>query len=230
MTAKKVAKTIKKPEPVPMVSEVAVPALKSKEPWYIALLAAGLVLLAGCAVLALPGDMSGLEQRIFAAVNSVDLPDWVASQVAKPLSNAVWGMGGLVIVLLLVPKFRWRAWQYAVAAGSAYTFAFIIEHLVDRGRPAGLPYDVVLRASQDGPGFPSGHVAVLTALGLTLWPFVAWPWRILIVLLIGAEAWSRVFLGVHAPLDVVGGVAAGAVVVGVIHSLPRKLRSFFRLG
>jgi membrane-associated phospholipid phosphatase len=206
------------------------PEPKSKQPWYIGLLIAGLLILIGTTLLALPGDMPHFEQRAFALINDVHLPDWVTSQVAKPLSNAVWGMVGLVAVLLLVPKFRWRAWQYAAAAGATYVFVYIIEHIVDRGRPADLPYDVILRASQDGPGYPSGHVAVLTALVLMIWPFVAWPWRILLLALIAAEAWSRVFLGVHALLDVVGAVGAGAVVVGGIYLLPRKIKSFFRLG
>lgn len=155
---------------------------------------------------------------------------WVTEQVAKPVSNAVWGIVGLVILLLLFPKYRLLAWQYAVAAGSAYVLVYIIEHLVGRARPIGLEsYEVVARATQGGPGFPSGHVAVIAALGLTIWPLVSWPWRVLILIFIGAEAWSRIFLGVHAPLDVVGGMAAAMVVVAIIHLTPAKIRKFFRI-
>lgn len=180
---------------------------------------------------ALLGTIDGLEQKVFNAANHVSLPDWVTNQAAKPLSNAVWGMVALVLVLLAFPKYRLLAWQYAVAAGSAYVLVFILEHLVDRARPIGLAsYEVISRAMQGGPGFPSGHVAVLTAIGLTIWPLVSWPWRVFIVVLIGAEAWSRVFLGVHAPLDVVGGLAAGMIVVGLIHLTPEKIRRVFRVG
>ena len=106
---------------------------------------------------------------------------------------------------------------------------YILEHLVDRARPLGLAsYEVIVRAVQGGPGFPSGHVAVLTALGLTLWPMVAWPWRIFIVALITTEAWARIFLGVHAPLDVLGGLAIGMGVVATIHLLPPENPQVFQ--
>jgi membrane-associated phospholipid phosphatase len=224
--SKPVAKT--KTEPAAAVTEPA--PVKSRKPWYIALFASGLLVLAVATYFALPGDMPGFEQSVFSAVNGVSAPDWVSAQVAKPISNAVWGMIALVGVLLLVPKFRMRAWRYAAAAGSTYIAVYILEHLIERGRPADLPYDVVLRAAQSGYGFPSGHVAVLTALVLTAWPFVAWPWRIVLAVLVIAEAWSRVFLGVHAPLDVIAGAAVGGAAVGAIHLLPGKVRSFFKLG
>jgi membrane-associated phospholipid phosphatase len=197
--------------------------------WYIALVVSGCVGLGLAAAIAWPGGMPGWEWRIFDIINDASLPVWITGQLAKPLSNAVWGMVGLVIILLLIPKFRLRAWQYAVAAGATYAAVFVLEHLIGRARPEGLGGELVLRAMQGGPGFPSGHVAVLTALVLTLWPFVAWPWRMLLVVLVVAEAWSRVYLGVHAPLDVVGGITVACVVVGIVHLLPSKLRAFFHI-
>ena len=215
------AETLKKEESNSKVSRLQL--------GYIILLVVGFIMLAVSAGLALPGRMSATELHIFHLINGVSLPSWVTSQLAKPISDAVYGMVGLVGLLLIFPKYRLLAWQYALAVGASYTGAFIVERLVDRARPAGMTYEVMLRAVQGGPGFPSGHVAVITALGLTIWPMVAWPWRVLIVLLIAAEAWSRLFLGVHAPLDVVGGVAVAMTAVGVIHLLPAKIRKIFKI-
>ena len=224
-----------KPKAVPappqkLQKEEEIPTPKSRRPWYVALLVAGVLLLVASTVLALLGTFDDLEQKAFAVINHANLPAWAANQVAKPVSNAVWGMGFLVLALLAVPKFRRLAWQYVVAAVATYTVVFGIEHLVDRARPADLAsYEPILRAMQGGPGFPSGHVAVLTALCLTVWPFVSWPWRVFMVVLVGVEAWARIFLGLHAPLDIVGGVAVAMAVVAVIHLLPAKIRKFFRL-
>ena len=216
--------------PTPPKIEEQQPQVSNRYIWYITLLVTGVLLLGGCIALAFLGTFDAWEVKAFNAINHVNLPTWVASQVAKPLSNAVWGMVGLVVFLLAFPKLRLTAWQYGVAGGSTYVAVYILEHLVDRARPLGLAsYEVIVRAVQGGPGFPSGHVAVLTALGLTLWPMVAWPWRIFIVALITTEAWARIFLGVHAPLDVLGGLAIGMGVVATIHLLPLKIRKFFKL-
>lgn len=223
-----------KSTPPKPAEETSVPAegmpANGRRKWYIVLLIVGLVVLAVATVLAATGVVGGLEQRLFALVNHAQLPGWLTEQLAKPVSNAVWGMVFLVTALLLVPKYRLIAWQYAVAAGSAYVTVYILEHVVDRARPVALEgYNAVLRASQDGPGYPSGHVAVLLALGLTAWPFISWPWRVFILVLVATEAWSRIFLGVHAPLDVVGAAGAAAAVVAVIHLLPEKIRKIFKI-
>lgn len=225
----KQAKTPQKPSAQPPQPEEAQPA-NGRRKWYIVLLVVGGVMLAASVFLAMAGWYDNVERRLFDLINHAYLPGWAAEQVAKPVSNAVWGMVFLVAALLLVPKYRLLAWQYAVAAGSARAAVAVLEYLVDRARPVALEgYDAVLRASQGGPGFPSGHVAVLTALVLTAWPLIAWPWRIVLVLLVLIEAWSRIFLGLHAPLDVVGGVAVAAVVVGTIHLLPGKIRKIFKI-
>ncbi|MET0779384.1 MAG: phosphatase PAP2 family protein [Candidatus Saccharimonadales bacterium] len=197
--------------------------------WFIILLVVGIALLGSTIAVAFGHTMPSWEHRIFAAINGVSIPDWVTSQLAKPISDAVYGIMALTGVLLLVPKYRRRAWQYAVAGGSAYVFTFIMEHIIDRARPEGLTHDVILRASQGGAGFPSGHVATLSALCLTAWFFVSWPWRIGLVILVGAEAWSRIFLGVHAPLDIAGAFGVACIVVAVLHLAPIKLRKFFFL-
>jgi len=202
----------------------------SRRPWYIALLVAGVLLLGASIAFALLGTVDAWDKKAFEFVNGAYFPDWVGAQLAEPISNAVWGMVGLVLILLAFPKFRFLAWQYAVAGGSAYVGTVILEHLITRPRPAGLDsYEVVQRAAQGGYGFPSSHVAVVAALGLTIWPLVSWPWRILTVILIAAVAWSRMFLGVHSPLDILGGIAVAMTVVGVIHLTPIKIRRFFKL-
>jgi len=210
----------------PLIEEIA---LADHRVWYLSLVGVGVVILGASSFFAMHHTMPGWEQHMFRAVNSVHAPHWVSSQIAKPLSDAVWGLVAVMFGALLVPKFRYRAWQYVAAIGSGFVLEFLIEHLIDRGRPEALLSDAVLRAHQGGPGFPSGHVTVLTALILAIWFYVAWPWRILLGAFVIAEMWCRVFLGVHAPLDVVAGVGCGMIVVGALHLLPGSVRKLLRL-
>lgn len=196
---------------------------------YVALLVIGVILLAVTGAIASGKKLTGWEHTLFVKINGAHLPDWVANQVAKPLSNAVWGIVGLAFVMLLFPKYRLMAWQYAVAGGGAFVFAAIVEQLVGRGRPEVLTHDLILRAHQGGAGFPSGHVSVLATVCLTMWAYVAWPWRVLLVFFVAAEAWSRLYLGVHSPLDIIGAIGVAFIVVSFLHLLPLKIRSIFKL-
>lgn len=63
----------------------------------------------------------------------------------------------------------------------------------------------------DDFGFPSGHVATTAAWSLGLAWFRRKPWRIgAAVTWIGLMALSRMYLGRHFPVDVVGGLVVGA--------------------
>jgi membrane-associated phospholipid phosphatase len=233
-TPKQTAAKPPKPAPTPPTR----PALKIEEPpeekytvrWgYVALMVVGIIILACAAAIASGKKMTGWEHTLFVKINGAHLPGWVANQVAKPLSNAVWGIVGLAGVMLAFPKYRLMAWQYVVAGAGAFVFEAIIEQIVGRGRPEVLTHDVILRAHQGGAGFPSGHVSVLATLCLTMWTYVSWPWRVLLVLFVGAEAWARLYLGVHSPLDIIGAIGVAFIVVSFLHLLPLKLRSIFRI-
>jgi membrane-associated phospholipid phosphatase len=61
-------------------------------------------------------------------------------------------------------------------------------------------------------------------------PYLPKMWRWIVpVAGIGAVAWSRMYLGLHAPLDIVGGFAIGMGVVAFIRVLPSKVSHFLRL-
>lgn len=86
------------------------------------------------------------------------------------------------------------------------------------------------RATARGPGFPSGH----TQATATFWGFLAWHhgrrwlWAVGAVM-VTAVGISRVWLGVHYPLDVAGGLAVGLVLaaVGVHVPAPRRPAAWF---
>ena len=73
--------------------------------------------------------------------------------------------------------------------------------------------------------FPSDHMTVFVSIGLTLLLDGA-RWRGLATLIAGlAVAWSRVFLGVHFPLDMLGAAAVVVVTYALITPVWRHVGS-----
>lgn len=78
-------------------------------------------------------------------------------------------------------------------------------------------------ATATGAGFPSGHAQS----SMTFWGYAAalsgraWVW-VVALLLIALVSSSRLYLGVHLPIDVIGGLAIGAVLVLIAAAIDRS--------
>ncbi len=188
----------------------------------ITLIAIGTIVLVFTAILALR-PLSGWEEALFIFLNGWQAPAFI-EVIARILSDIVWAIVfASIAIILFWPSKRVYGWNVGVAIGLAYVVSAIVERLVDRGRPdAVLPSDTVMRAHQDGMGFPSGHETAIVATVLILWPYLSRPWKIVAVMVCILVGWSRVFLGVHLPLDIVGGAAIACIVVGGLKILPES--------
>jgi len=99
----------------------------------------------------------------------------------------------------------------AIAGSAAWVGVKLIKPVVGRGRPDQHLDDVVIRGHpQSGLGYPSGHAAVAVALAMSAIP--PGPARLLALAGAAAVGTTRIHVGAHLPLDVVGGFAAGAIV------------------
>ncbi|SHE39226.1 Membrane-associated phospholipid phosphatase [Caldanaerobius fijiensis DSM 17918] len=104
----------------------------------------------------------------------------------------------------------------------------IFKELTAIKRPIGYPGIRSLAVSTAGGySFPSGHAQHATAFwGIIACYYKSRKWDIIAIALIAAVSFSRLYLGVHWPLDVVGGIAIGLALVYV--SLKAE-RFYYRL-
>lgn len=122
----------------------------------------------------------------------------------------------LLAVLLIVTRKNWkeRFYFFSLTVLLIILARGIITELIrffySRPRPFSvLEIQPLLQHGAAG-SFPSGHMAFYFALALAVF-FInkRWGWRFLVVALVIGLA--RIFVGVHWPLDIVGGIIIGIV-------------------
>lgn len=141
--------------------------------------------------------------------------------VLDGIFNIITSLGSVELYLLLLPLLYWCI-DKPLAQRLAYFFLFsaysnaALKNLFRHPRP--FEYDSrVLKldwapAEELGYGLPSGH----SQLAITAWGYLAtwirrqWMW-VLAVTLVTLIAFSRMYLGVHFPTDVLGGLLIGAI-------------------
>ena len=151
-------------------------------------------------------------------------------------SRASWAL--LLLALLLV--LRQRGWRFALLVVACIALAVLladqvssglIKHWVERPRPSHNP-DMeglvhLVRDYRGGPfGFVSSHAANAFAVTVLLGRMLAN--RLLNVLLLlwaALQCYSRIYLGVHYPGDILGGMLVGLMAATVVFALYGRTRA-----
>jgi membrane-associated phospholipid phosphatase len=181
-------------------------------------LAAGAVVLVLSALPVHADRVGAAEADAFRLVN--DLPD-----VPFPLVWVPMQLGNLLVVpaavLAALAFRRWRlAAGLALAGAGVYVLAKVVKRFVERGRPGDLLDEVVVRgAAPHGLGFVSGHIAVVTSLALVAWPWLPRWGRWAAGAAVAAVFLTRMYVGAHLPLDMIGGAALGVAVGALVRLL-----------
>ena len=160
---------------------------------------------------------AGWERATLHWAHAHALPYWLDRvMLAAPLA----GTNAVVLpVMLLVATWLWRqrhepmiGLQLLVVSAGSFLLNPAMKYLFDRLRPALYP----LRGMYFWASYPSGHAILTTALFFTIalllhrtrgwrWPFVVAAALVLII------CYSRLYLAVHWPTDLIGGLLIGVV-------------------
>ena len=174
----------------------------------------------GVSALLLKAGMLSWDKSVFRILNQVPA---AAASVLMPFSHLFLPAGIIAVVALAAVYVLARNRSVmpvaagAVAAGIAWVLVHVAKSLADRPRPYEVVANAVLRQEPaHGTSFPSSHTAVTLAVAIALVPFLARPLAAVGVGYAVLVGWSRVYLGVHYPLDVLAGAGIGMATGGVI--------------
>lgn len=168
--------------------------------------------------------LSGVEIAIFEFINA--LPNWLTPFFVLITNIATLGAVVAAGFVAIIGKKRRIGLAILLSGVIAWFVSNILKDVIGRARPNGFIDDAIVRYTDlaSGNGFPSGHSAVAAAIAMSLvliLPRRFAPILITLVLLVGV---SRVYLGVHLPLDVVGGWAIG-IIIGYIVDISLRVES-----
>ena len=104
----------------------------------------------------------------------------------------------------------------------------VLKNEIDRTRPSS---ENLLVRSESDPSFPSGHAVIVSAGAAILLLRFNKGKQIVFSIILGIEAllvsYSRIYVGVHYPLDVVGGILLGTGIACAVLASSRYLGPVF---
>jgi membrane-associated phospholipid phosphatase len=185
---------------------------------WTALAAAAATALAAWAVAG--GTVGSFERSVFRLVNG--LPDALRPVLYVFQLLGVLGVPLVVAAVALVL----RRWRLALGLVLLVPIKLLVEKnvlkaAVHRERPGTtIPHAVLRHVPSAGDSFPSGHAIIAFGMVVLLAPYLRHRWQLLVVLALALlNSIARVYLGAHAPLDVVGGALAGVTIGALLNFL-----------
>lgn len=155
-----------------------------------------------------------------------DLPDALAPYVWLPMQAGALGAPLAIGALVAARGDRTIGLRIAGTGVTAWAGAKALKKSTGRGRPGDHDDATVLRmgSADHGLGYPSGHAAVAATLVSALTGSQGGATRAFGVALAGVVGMSRIYVGAHYPLDVVGGYALGASITTAYHVVEGLVR------
>jgi undecaprenyl-diphosphatase len=168
------------------------------------------VTVAGFALILSIPTLVTADANAFLFVNRFYMPDPVAVfGIITTLGSVPVGL--LWVLGLVAFRRRGLALYVLVAVLLELALVTVLKDVAMRPRPYETLMNVQFSMPQSGSSFPSGHAAIAFAVAMAIGVRER-PYLPLLLLIAVAVAFSRVYIGVHYPLDVVAGSVIGAVI------------------
>ncbi len=131
-------------------------------------------------------------------------------------------------LILILSQSGWRRKLYWFAEGAMAIIVSrgivteIIRFFYHHERPFSF-YNFMPLISESGWSFPSGHAAWFFAMAMTIW-YINRKWGVWFFIFALVNGIARIYVGVHWPLDIIGGAVVGILSALLVHWLLKQSR------
>ena len=154
------------------------------------------------------------EEEVFRVINH--LPDCLYAPVWLVMQGGNLGAAPAAAVVAYAAGQRSLAWRLLVSGSTTWVVAKVVKRGYRRPRPNALLTWTRSRGPEEsGLGYVSGHAGMAVTLGLKAYPHLGPAGRLATLVAIPVIGLSRVYVGAHLPLDVLGGAALGLAIDAV---------------
>ncbi|MGA1976801.1 MAG: phosphatase PAP2 family protein [Bacteroidales bacterium] len=188
-----------------------------------------IILLILCSFLHLCLNAQNLDIRLLRSINSPvhypadDIFRFISNSdafvtVGVPVSIAVAGF------LSYDRKMKWNACVIAIGTALDEGLTLALKYTVNRPRPFVTYPDIIKKSAGGSPSFPSGHTSTAFATATSLSLFYP-KWYVIVPSYVYAATvgYSRMYLGVHYPSDVLAGALIGSGSAFLTYEINRRL-------
>lgn len=174
-----------------------------------------------------------LDQELFLFLNGLHA-DWLDPIMWWLSDKLIWAPLYLFILFLIIRKYQWKSvgilLSVAILIAASDQLSVLLKNTIERARPThtedlkGLIH--TLNNYFGGPyGFVSSHAsnsfALATFTSLFLSPFYKY-YRISAFVWAALVSYSRIYLGVHFPGDILGGAILGILLAHLVYFFYQK--------
>lgn len=151
--------------------------------------------------------LESFNQSLFLLINATPASAPFSIQLATFIARDVMRLLPVLLFALWLwgrPALRDTILKALLFTGAALLGNWLVGLVWPHPRPFAVPIGYTFLAHDATPSFPSNHGTIFAMMALCWWFSPARGWGWLLAVAGTAVAWSRVFLGVHFPLDMLG--------------------------